>query len=344
MIHFPRKTEEATGLYAICGRYDAPDLDGIGDIRRDRFSTDESVILNPDTGCSYCRDVLIEASARPFTRQVWEHSDVMEREQRGELDDGLKPWPTWRAAVRSYVSWQDSGASVRSSSDPGRFEAVPQGFTGIPGGDMGQRQAERLAWVGQALAGAFLDGFRIRVHTETVKLYPSECLQILVALVSGRDADQHTGWSGGKRKQIVRVRIPIADDPDVKPEERRSPHAIVAFEVSERSGFPVTAGTIMAIEKQGGQEIQEALERRGLVLHRDGNLDEAEGSEMVADDGRLRGWKAIADWLGVHEATARDYVKWDPPLPVYKFGAQVEADPGELKAWRAAHTKRVGAA
>lgn len=332
MKHFPR---HGTGdrLEAICDRYTATDLGGIEDERRDRFTTDESVIFNVETGCSFCREKLIEASRHDVIPQVWQHADVVAREMRGELDDGPRPWPTWRGAVRSYVAWQDNGASLRSSSDPGRFEAIPSGFTGIPGGDQGQRQAERLAWVGQAMSTALVGGFITTTFPQVLRLLPLECLQILVTVVCGRDVDARTGGSGRWTKQRIRVRLPITDDPDVPPEKRRSAHAIIAAEVSERTGIEVTAGHVGAIEREGGRTIQAALQARGLVLHADTSIEEREA--VVAEKitpWDLEGWDEIATALDVDVSTAKRYEK-EHRLPIDRYGGGVRAESAKLRAW-----------
>lgn len=346
--HFPRKGT-GSSLSAICGRYDALDLGGLEDERRDRFTTDEGEILNPETGCAYCRDLLIEATAHPVPPpQAWAHQDIVARSIRGELDDDVRPWATWRAATRVYVGWQDSGASLRSSSDPGRFETLPSGYSGPPGGDAGQRQAERLSRIGEALAAAYAGGFVLTSHPVKQWLSQLECLQILVSIVCGRDEDQRTGGQGRWRKQTVRVRIPIMDErcTCASPSEAldlcadcgrylrpRSVHAIVAAEVSRRTGLAVTAGHVGAIERQGGIEIQEALSRRGLVLHRDDRLDEAEAADMAKV---LVGWKSIVAHLGEgwSEDRAQAARSWEPPIPVRLVGGRVEAEADQIDDWR----------
>lgn len=53
----------------------------------------------------------------------------------------------------------------------------------------------------------------------------------------------------------------------------------------------------------------------------------------------LRGWKEIAEYLKVHEDTAKRWFKKDR-MPVNQRNGRVSADKDELRAWEAKYERK----
>lgn len=323
----------------------------------------ERITSNEDAvTCKPCRALLDDAAdwrthtygvAVPVPESELDASTRRIVETLRREEGKARPWESWRGAVRAYVGWQDDGASLRSSSHPGRFETLPSGYSGPPQGDQGQQQAERLCRVGEAIEGAFPAGFVVHTSPVLMVLAPDQSRAILLAIVCGRDTDTRTGGQGRWRKQRFRGRIPIADETcdcsGVSPmvekcgkcgrrghDRRRTPHAIVAAEVTLRAGFHVTAGDVAALEREGGKSIQRFLDARGLVLRLDKSLDEwreaEDMAEKITDAWDLKGWDEIANHLDVDESTAKRWEKTEG-LPVERYAGTVRAKSADLAEW-----------
>lgn len=294
-------------------------------------------------------DMYERGEPRDVVPQIWQHADVEAKSRRGEEIE-RPPFIDWRSALRIYVAVDDEGAGVKSSSEPARFETQVQ-TSQLPEGDKAQRMAGKLAIVGKALGQAFVAPFYVVHYPARVAIPADSCTEILVAMIVGRRVPRcHVlGCDGSrceKRKhRKVMVRESWATDERREDGSYRRDWGRLADRVCEDAGWAhgtVTAGHLMAIEQAGGERMDEFLHRRGLVLHR-ARTKRTEAT-VPRDDGKLHGWKEIADWLGVHRNTAMEYLRWDPPLPVERFGERVEADPATLKTWREGHTRKTGTA
>lgn len=338
MKHFPRKGT-GTDLVAICDRYTAESIGDVGDERRDRFTTDESVIFDPETGCAYCRETLIAASAHHVQPQVWEHPEIEARSRRGEELE-RPAFATWRSAVRVLTAIRDEGAGVKSSSDPSRFEALPVGTAETPEGDRAQREAGRLAWVARALDGAFVAPFTVTTFPVRLTLHAMLCREILIGRVVGRavQACPVLGCEGGSRCDKRKHRRVLSRRE--WPAAELGEHVSEAMRVSaEWPAGMITAGIVNAITAEGGRAIEADLMRRGLISHCDAGLRREERS-MAIDKGRLLiGWKSISQHLGEEDWSVKRCMGargWVPPIPAREVGGRIEADADELDAWRAA--------
>ena len=315
-IHMLHRSDDRFS-YALCGWF-------FGGRDPSRITTDETAVT-----CHLCQGKRDEPAAKPRgVEPGWYEPPKGCRVAavlREDWEDTRAEWPTWRSAVRAYASWIDDGAPLKSTSAASRFEAIPGSQGGPAQGDVAQRQAERMARIGQAVDEAYAAPFV--VHTAPVhrELDARTCARILVMAIAGRPfiTSPKDPFGGADRKQYYVRRA-------------ESDAAEIASLVTSAVGWTITAGHVESVAKAGGRAVEGALRSRGLVSLDDVGLkQEAE----VKDADLLRGWKAIAEWLGVSMPTVWRMQSWDPPLPVRKFNTSVEVEVSTLRAWRLAHTK-----
>lgn len=289
----------------------------------DRYTTDEERVT-----CRICRKKLregIEASVyeppptgpQPVVMGCRHAANVRDPHQPIER---RKTWPTWRMAVRSYVTAADDGWAMKSTSDPSRFEALPQSSQ-VPEGDKGQRAVDDLYAVGRALSLAF-DGPYVTQTQPRLEVSETECMRVLVWMVVGKPIERPTASQTGEtRRTMLTHRI----------EQDR---AELAADVSRSVGHEVTAGMVTAIVRAGGLRIEQSLERGGWVTQRDEALHRVEESDMTSERGkRLQGQKEIADYLGRDVRTVQRMKSWDPPIPIKEFGGIDIAWTADLDKW-----------
>ncbi len=359
-VHLQRDARGDGARFSRCGGFELPKGLPAHDPLRDRLTTDESAVT-----CDVCGDDLAahvdavvstaKGEARPF-RSRWglDPTRIGNRKAIPIRERDLEESPrfaTWRSAVRAYIRAQDDGVPIKSVSDPARFEALPQGQSLTHEGDAAQRQVHRLGEVGAALDGAFPFDFVVHTSPELRVLPAAWCFEVLVQRVVGRPFQRNPANPLEPRKQTkpgkgetqrvaqeefrgaVRKKSWITERGELDSEE-------YAKGLTGALGWEVTVGDLGRIERAGGRRIEDELYRRGLVLLRDKGLLQRE-DEIVSED-IIRGWKAIAEFVGVHEQTARiTLTTWDPPIPVTKFGGRIEAKRSELTAWREKHEKKL---
>lgn len=117
----------------------------------------------------------------------------------------------------------------------------------------------------------------------------------------------------------------------------------IAADISGRTGRRVTTKLVGRVSRAGFGRIWEHLRDRELIPH--GRQRRTEGTMGKGDvtPCDLFGWRQIAEYLGVHQDTAKDWYRNDG-LPVYHFKGRVETRSEELREWRRSRTTRgVGA-
>lgn len=104
----------------------------------------------------------------------------------------------------------------------------------------------------------------------------------------------------------------------------------------------VDGKTVGRAARQGYHRVWTYLAERDLIPRHEGRA-RVEVTANKSTDSDLFGWKEIAEFLGVHEATARDWAD-EEEMPVRRFGRGVEARRDELREWRASRTtqRRLG--
>ena len=63
---------------------------------------------------------------------------------------------------------------------------------------------------------------------------------------------------------------------------------------------------------------------------------------IEATDADLVGWDRIADFLGVTRSTLRRWILQGSDVPIFKLGAQIQANKEELRAWAKRARVRLG--
>lgn len=361
-VHFRRDPDGDGARFSRCGGYELPAGLPAHDPRRERLTSDESVVT-----CDPCKDdlrgavdavVSVAKGEKPKrSRYGLDPHRFGNRKAIPIRERDLEEHPrfaTWRSAVRAYIRAQDEGVPVRSTMDPSRFEALPQGTAITHEGDAAQRQVHRLGEVGAAMGHAFPHEFIVTTAPALRTIPAAWCYEVMVLRVVGRPFQRNPAnplearapakaGKGEERKVaeeefrgVVRKKSWIAERGDFD-SQKYAEHLTTVL------GWEVTAGDLERIERTGGRRIEDELYRRGLVSHRDTGLQQRE--DMTVSENIVRGWKAIADLVGFKsESSARAALLWDPPIPVSRFGRTVEGDREELKTWREKHTRRIEAA
>src|SRR5690349_5253695 len=185
-VHVPG-THKAGEIHALCDQYHHPAGLPVEDKRHERFTRSESMVT-----CEKCKTLLaatveaqVQGTAYPVTPQAFGYGDLVRKSIAGEEPERPQFF-SWRSAIRVLIQIRDEGAGLKSSSDPGRFEALPQASSGPPEGDRAQREAGRLAAVSRALDGAFTEPFVVSTHPTRLTLHPLVCTEILIGRVVGR--------------------------------------------------------------------------------------------------------------------------------------------------------------
>lgn len=282
--------------------------------------------------CRLCRRALAETPAQSDEpealgeeRQVERGSHALtsagrraiERSRRGEDVEG----PRWRSLSAAYRQWArivDDGASVRSSSDPGRFGHRSQPSSGgavrSPSGRddlVGLELAEQ-----RATAAAFDVG---RVASPDVQR------RMMALRFAGKPVRSPT--AGRKASVVQRVPQTLED-------------------IAELLGDGWTERQVSLVLRRVTRAMVEDLVSRGVLeageLRRGGR--EKGGETMRIPGYDLDGWKEIVAVLGCSISAARSYAR-DEGLPVLPLpNGKVAARKAELEAWALAWARKGRAA
>lgn len=214
-------------------------------------------------------------------------------------------WGTWRHALNALVIARDEGYPVRSSADPRRFEVQVFDRYGGGDGDAGQRLAVELAPVAQAL-----DAASASVFVEAPKVIAKE---LFITATCGKPYS----YRAPGRKHATRLRTDVS-----------------IGEVAKAFDFEIHRA--LSIVLAVGQDFERRLLEKGHVAHAT-NWERDEHNMADADEhDLLKGWKNIADHVGLSIQTAIRAKEWLPPIPVREFGGRVEATRSALTSWKAA--------
>lgn len=215
-------------------------------------------------------------------------------------------WRTWFTAVLQLIQWRDDGFPMKSTSDPGRFEAHSSGKSEADG-DRAQRIAGEFAIVSKLMGSAYQLPWVIQ-HTPRLEISPRDCTTILETVVAGRIR------ANGKGRESI--------DP-----------VEIAAMATEALGFEVTRTDVVRIARQGGASIENGLHARGLVSHRDLRLQVEDMVELKLPFD-VDGWDEIAAALKMSVSAARRLaVRDEDPLPVKTLHGRVRAKKVDLEAW-----------
>lgn len=312
-IHWRAGEKAGIGPIALCNWF------GGGQAR---YTTDESAVT-----CRRCRKGVrtmsaIEALEPVATPTGWQPATLGCRtparvREHIETETHLQ-WPSWRAALRALVSFRDDGAPLKSSSEPSRFETLPQ-ISRTPDGDRAQRAIDDLAAVSKALSRAYVSPFVVMTLPRR-EVSVEMCLAILVSEVVGKAVAPDKTERRARRAPVMERR----------PQERED----IAAEATKAVGWPVTVTTVAEIVRRGGLRIEADLERGQWITQRDDALHRIEESDMSEKGKRLRGQKEIAEHLQVDVRTVQRMKSWSPPIPIVEVGGIDEAWTRVLDDWR----------
>ncbi|MBK8173170.1 MAG: hypothetical protein IPK60_22945 [Sandaracinaceae bacterium] len=222
-------------------------------------------------------------------------------------------WRTWFTAALQLIQWRDDGFPMKSTSDPGRFEAVSVGKSEADG-DRAQRIAGEFAIVSKLLDAAYQLPWVIQ-HTPRLEISPRDCTTILETVVAGRIR------ANGKGRESI--------DP-----------VEIAAMATEALGFEVTRTDVVRIARQGGASIENGLHARGLVSHRDLRLQVEDMADAVNKPWDYSSVNEIADALDQSPTTIRRWMSLsNDPLPTKTILGKTVAVKAEIEAWLSRHVK-----
>jgi hypothetical protein len=228
---------------------------------------------------------------------------IIERSIAGD-DDTRRTFSSARAAIGAWAQWRDDGASIKSTSDPARFDAVPGGRRRLFDG------REHLLEVEAAIDRACREHHRGEVIARAA----------LTLFVIGRSVLRVVGLPEQKRKGRIMVREACTQD--------EIDRACLVFEVPEKSMRRYSREVIAHVgDVLEAKEIVRAMRTRKRE-------EDTMASQFNIDRGfDLEGKKAIAEHLGVSISTV-DRLREEEGLPVYNsLVGRIVASKRELREW-----------
>lgn len=171
---------------------------------------------------------------------------AIERSLRGEAPEA-RYWPTADAAIRACLMARAEGASVRSTSDPGRAHRVQSSRDPSWGGREHAR-IDRLRNVSLALDRAAADVEALAHAAPT--LTPEQAWEVMAWRIVGREVMRVVGLRGQRRKGRVREWVGMTGE-------------AAASEASELFSTEVTERQVSRIVRHFRERVRTALERSG---------------------------------------------------------------------------------
>lgn len=216
-----------------------------------------------------------------------------------------------------------------------------------PEGDAGQRDVERVAFVGRAFDALFADGWVVQVSPVLRALSPTQARAVLAWSVLGlprvvapnfaRDTERTRTADANRRpsKERLASRRPRArwDDGDWDAEP-----AEIAAHAWEEFGVAVSAGDVISIRVSG-------LAAMYVTLYESGQVPasrEWEAASMTDERAwDAEGWTEIAGEVGRGVRLCQELAEREQhPLPVRKVMGRIVARKSEIRGWLAAEFER----
>lgn len=312
------------------------------------WGTDASITSEPSAvTCSLCRkemrvrDAAAERSGqeRPFTPHREERPATRWDPSLAKIAEGDQKWDS---ALRKYVDkdpqeieprWRwtsldryalhctrvlDDRAPIRSSF---RDEAPVQSST-IPGAPSGR---EDVIAFQRAMEASFVAPYAVALG---IVVPAHRCRAVLEARLCGVPVEVEV--APGRKGTVVRRENVSAEE--------------LAEQLSVELSVAITENHVGLIYRAGRRAMVVELARVGMLPPprvRVSATREGAGEEMRAPKGYdLDGWKAIADYLGVHETTARTRLtEGKDPIPVHDYRNGVIAKKSEIDEWQLRQVK-----
>lgn len=309
-------------------------VDGGPDTGLCGWGTDASITSEPSAvTCSLCRkemrvrDAAAERSGQPapFTphreeRPATRWDPSLRRFAEKPLDE-LEPRWRWTSLDRYALHCTrvlDDRAPIRSSF---RDEAPVQSST-IPGAPSGR---EDVIAFQRAMEASFLAPYAVALG---IVVPAHRCRAVLEARLCGVPVEVEV--APGRKGTVVRRENVSAEE--------------LAEQLSVELSVAITEKHVGLIYRAGRRAMVVELARVGMLPPprvRVSATREGAGEEMRAPKGfDLDGWKAIADYLGCGESTARALLtKGDDPIPVHEYRRGVIAKKSEIDEWQLRQVK-----
>lgn len=254
-------------------------------------------------------------------------------ERRGETR--RHPFSSVPDALRRWDAQRTDGACIRGAA----WDGNGGGRSTTPDGDAAQREAATVAPVARCWADLFPDGWPF---TESVGLTPTQARMVAewaaLGLVGGVTAMQRfvPQAGDGKRQMASKARSMVRGSPVEGGrflQGRLPEHGEIAVYASGLFGVEVDAATVGDVASAAMADLYRMMRDCGLVPR------SRKWDQMSAQRFDLRGWKSIADHLGVHVNTAQRWHR-EHEMPVHERFGSVVAKSAELTAWETANTAK----
>ena len=251
------------------------------------------------------------------------------------------------AALRALDETTIDGASLRSTSDPARFEVAGWTMSSTGGGDQAQRDVERIAPVARAWATVLADGWAISAHPRLVALTADEARQVVVwAQLGLQGAIAVRQLFGPMAREQSTAVIAARGRYDEAGKFAQSPPEAsdVAAYASRVWGVALPVSHVEGLRVRGLGEFYERLFTCGQVP-RDERWKMVEPLKKPYD---YAGWAEIGEALHMTPRRARkiyEEAKGTPsPMPLHLWRGVLHAKRAELQAWWDAQLERAAVA